>query len=334
MTVNKPSPTYIFDENSRHLARTLLSGQDALHRCREKYLPRAVNESDDTYNKRLKKSHLVNYYSETIKDIASRILSKPIRAEDSLNDQIREYLEDIDLRGNNLSRFLEPVIEDSINAGVSFILVDAPSTTVNTLAELNNFRPYLTHVHSSQVIGIIEQNNTVSQVRILRKINLVDPNDEFSTVEQTQVLVLEPNRRRVYSSSNNFSLPLIDEVNPLGYIPLVPVYSNKIGELRGAPLLQALAQENLYLYQTMSDQINILQFARIPVAIFSGIQSQVDYETGETTDIPITPGSVIRTESPDFSASYLEHSGQAINSGRMDVEDSIKRINEMRHKLF
>ncbi|AHE73592.1 DUF4055 domain-containing protein [Enterobacter ludwigii] len=103
-------------------------------------------------------------------------------------------------------------------------------------------------------------------------------------------------------------------------IPFVPVYGNKTGFMLAPPPLAELAFMNVEHWQTKSDQQTILHVARVPI-LFGR----------QLGDAPITVGaaSVISTDTPEGDLKYVEHTGKAIEEGRMDIldlEDKMRQI--------
>ncbi len=115
--------------------------------------------------------------------------------------------------------------------------------------------------------------------------------------------------------------------NSLDAIPWVTFYTGRTGFMTAKPPLIELAHLNVKHWQSQSDQDNILHVIRVPILVRIGIQTQYDNQgkvippefkvgTGQLTDLP-----------KDGDLKYVEHTGQAVESGRTALQDL---INEMR----
>tara|TARA_R110000823_G_scaffold105276_1_gene223630 strand:- start:78 stop:788 length:711 start_codon:yes stop_codon:yes gene_type:complete len=82
------------------------------------------------------------------------------------------------------------------------------------------------------------------------------------------------------------------------------------------PPFEDLAWLNLAHWQSLSDQRNILRFARMPLLYQFGI-SEEEIES----EITIGPSQLIRSINPDAKMGYVEHGGRAIESGDKDLRN-------------
>jgi hypothetical protein len=101
----------------------------------------------------------------------------------------------------------------------------------------------------------------------------------------------------------------------------VPIYGLRKDFMIGvAPMLE-LAHANVEHWQSKSDQQTILHVARVPVLFTKDI--------GADTQITVGSGTFIRATGEHADAKYVEHSGKAIEAGRvsiLDLEDRMRQI--------
>ncbi len=110
-------------------------------------------------------------------------------------------------------------------------------------------------------------------------------------------------------------------------IPLVTLYTKRTGFMRGSPPLLNLALLNIKHWQSQSEQDNILHVARVPLLVAYGL---ADNET-------LTIGSSTATRFEDRQRQgleYVEHTGAAINSGKISLEDLENQMRQAGAKLL
>ena len=111
----------------------------------------------------------------------------------------------------------------------------------------------------------------------------------------------------------------------LGAVPLATVYADRQGYMQGRPPLLDLAYLNIEHWQSSSDQFNILHVARVPILFASGFQEGA---------LKIGAGSAVSNDDPTSKLSYVEHSGAAIEAGRMSLKDLEERMSLMGAQLL
>lgn len=103
-------------------------------------------------------------------------------------------------------------------------------------------------------------------------------------------------------------------------IPFVPIYGKRTDYMIGAAPMLELAYANVEHWQSKSDQQTILHVARVPMLFTKDIGD---------AEITVGGGSFISASSPDADVKYVEHSGKAIEAGRisiLDLEDRMRQI--------
>lgn len=307
--------------------RALMGGTDAMRQAGERYLPRFPIEQPEDYKARLKMSWLFNGYRKTVRDMTGRVFEKPVEVADGFARD--DLLQNVDLQNRDLSTFARDVFEDGLQAGVSYIMVDAPprnGTVTRAQADSMNLRPYMVHISVDDLIGwkveIINNAPVLVQLRIMESVTEPDPKDEFAELEIEQVRVLDrlPQgvQTRLYrkvKTGNAETWELYEEptFSGMSEITVVPFYANRTGFWTGAPLLDDLADVNIAHWQSQSDQRNILHFARVPVLFLSGWEGE--------DRLQISASAVTTASNSDAKMQWVEHSGQAIGAGRQDLKD-------------
>lgn len=305
-----------------------MGGTTAMREAGTAYLPKFDAESANNYDARLKASWLFNGYRKTVRDMAGRVFDKPVEIAEG-SDQLKDWAENIDLAGRDLSTFARDVFEDGLSgAGVSYIMVDAPprdGVVTRAQAQAANLRPYLVHLTIEDVLGwkseIVNNAPRLTMLRIMEEVTEPDPKDEFNEEPVKQIRVLDmPEgangvRTRLYRKNDKDKwIPHGEETfSGLSEITVIPFYANRVGFFTGAPLLDDLADVNIAHWQSQSDQRNILHFARVPILFGAGF--------GEDDVLTISASSAVKADDPQAKLQWVEHSGQAIGAGRQDLKD-------------
>jgi hypothetical protein len=325
--VAKVTNTVAAMQTSSAKGRALMGGTDAMRRAGEVYLPRFPIEQPEDYAARLRMSWLFNGYRKTVRDMTGRVFEKPVEVADGFGRD--DILSNVDLQGRDLSTFARDVFEDGLQAGISYIMVDAPprnGTVTQAQAQAQNLRPYLVHITVDDLLGwkveTINNAPAIVQLRIMETITEPDPKDEFAEIEVQQVRALDrlPQgvQTRLYrkvKTGNAETWQQVDEptFSGLADITVVPFYANRSGFWTGSPLLDDLADVNIAHWQSQSDQRHILHFARVPILFLAGWEGE--------DKLAISASAVTTASNPDAKMQWVEHTGAAIGAGRQDLKD-------------
>ena len=311
------------------LVAALMGGTKAMRAAGVRYLPQWPNEQDDSYKARLDTATLFPAYARTVSVLTGKPFSKPITVGDDVPARLRELLDDVDREGRNLDVFAADLCADALAYGFCGILVDCPPNPgARTVAEEQQagIRPYMVHIRAHHILGWKVQagngKRVLMQLRLLEHVEVDD--GQFGTKRIEQVRVLAPGAWATYRSRTSEAgviewLLFEEGVTSLPYIPFIPVYGRRVDFMRGTPPMLELAHANVEHWQNKSDQQTILHVARVPLLFAKGL--------GET-QLTIGAGSLISTGSETADLKYVEHSGAAIEAGRLsllDLEDRMRQ---------
>lgn len=324
-TVATPSTQYLQMKKKWELPETLWGGTPAMRAAAKQYLPQEPKESKEAYENRLNRTVLLNLYKRTITTVCGIAFIKPVVVSNVPPEL--EYLEfNFDGVGRSITEFAYDMSVLTLHLGKCHALVDFP--TVNSegmsLGEFNEagFRPYVTMIHPSRLIGWRSNQSLVgqelTQVRITASKMIPSEANEWADKQVNYVYVIHPNYADVYRYDREIDQTYEKEdftENTLGKIPLVTSYSNKEDFLVATPPLEDLAYVNLCHYQSSSDQRNILHVARVPFLFGRGFQE------GELENLEIGANRLVMSTNPEADIKHVEHTGQAISAGRQDLKD-------------
>lgn len=330
--VNTPNAQYECMVEAAELPRTLMGGTVAMRAAGTKYLPQEPNEEDAAYRNRRDRSFLYNAYGRAVRSLTGKLFSKGLKLEKVPKD-LEDLCNDIDLGGRDLTRFVRDVFEDAWQPGLAFILIDCPSAELdadgNPVQESvedqknKNKRPWWIHVRQENVINweITSVNGVETLTRVqIREVDQV-PDGEWGFAAVEQVRVLYPGRWEIHQQD-----PTTKEwkvvrrgTTSIDFIALVPVYTGRTACMCARPPLEDLAWTNALHWQSSSDQRHILHIARVPILFGAGFAT-------ETTAQTISVSRMIKNSDPNAKLSYVEHTGKAIEAGRVDLQDIEDRM--------
>ena len=310
------------------MINTLLAGTSAMRAAGRIYLPQHPHESEPNYQDRLNTTTLLNMTELTLDALVGKPFSDEVKTED-MPEQMEEFLEDVDLQGNNLHVFCRSWFREGLAKAFCHVLVDMPAITAPEGRERTRaddmdegVRPYWTQISPENVLFMSYSNIAGAMVPDHIRIQ------EFRTerigyTEQTTRLirVLEPGYWELlkeYQDPRTKKSVWRQEdfgYTGLNYIPWITFYANQEGPMYGKPPLEDLAYLNVAHWQSMSDQRNILTVARFPMLAVSGA-----HDTPNQDVMVIGPRQLLATRAENGKFYYVEHEGKAIQEGAKDLE--------------
>lgn len=368
--ISNPSPFIIQARTFWKIVDTLWEGTIAMRTAAKLYLPQEPLEDDEAYARRLNRTTLHNHYKRTIQTGCAKIFTKdpylttddPDTGEASapIDPKIKSFVRDVDTQGRNLPQFAKEELEDAVNHGCSYILVDyasVPQDFANLAEEQESGnRPYWVMIHANNVLDArtekfadgdrlsyfkfeeqvteissdLLSTNTFQQIRIFRQI----PDKPAIKDDQGNILVQAQGASPVYFAvyrkdnyGSQWSLQRWGTIS-LNAIPVVPVYTNKIGFFIGKPPLLDLAEINIEHWQAKSDYTNILHVVNVPILYAKGFKSELD-QNGNPKGIKIAPNSLVTSEYAEAELKYVEHTGKAIQAARQNIIDLEERMDAL-----
>lgn len=315
----------------------LCGGTDAMRTAREKHLPKFPREDEESYDYRVKTSTLFNGLGRTVENMAAKPFAEPVTFTD-IDPAPALWLENIDLCGNNLTVFAHNLLTAGLKYGLTHILVEYPATTdeegkplyVTKAAEdAAGVRPYMVHIRPQQILGW-KSEKTASGAEIPAMVRIMEcveePDGDFGTKSIPQVRVLTPGRWATYRKGEKDEWPLYKQgPMSLDFIPLVTFYTRRTGFMTATPPFKDLADLNIKHWQSSSDQDSILHTARVPILAITGITDEDNIVIGAKSALMLPIGA---------EAKYVEHTGAAIDAGRLSLQDLENQMRAMGAELL
>ena len=324
------------------LIHDLLGGTTKMRASRTTWLPQEPREKDGQYEIRLNRSFLYNALGNTVERIVSKPFSRTVTVGPDLLPPGLDMIEqDADFDGADLTSVARKLFEDGVSYGWANVLVDYP--TVSTDLDLATERatrihPYFVPVSPLNLISVSVSSDPVSGRTKIRECRIKEKaivaSGEFGEREVTRVLHIRSRGADVQDPGTwtrweyNPERTTWNEIDtgPFTYpgdeIPMVRIpIGKKKSDTEADPPLRDLADLNLAHWQSLSDQRNILRFARLPILFQTGIS-----EEEAERPVILGPVNVIRSVNSDAKMVFVEHSGKAIDAGAKDLKELEERM--------
>ena len=327
--VAEPSRESMRDDPTLAKVRTLRAGVGAMREAGEVYLPKEERETDEGYKNRKNRSILFTGLDQTIEDTADRIFAKDVTLGEDVPAEMVDIEDDITNDVRNLNNFARELLEDGIEAGISFIYVDSPKPLktddengVMTIAQqrATNFRPYMVMIKAENILGwqttAVNNITQLSQVRIMEAAVEPDPENPYEQLSVPQVRVLTLDGVvgvEIFRENDKHDWVLHDAFQTImTEITVVPFYANRTGFFTGEPVYKHLADMNVAHWQMSSGYDAALHKSFVPVPVFTGFGIK---------EFTASPNMAMVTENENAKAMYLELKGTSMPMGRARIKD-------------
>lgn len=349
MAVDTPSKQYtaMAAKGSWDLCRALLGGTPAMRAAGKKYLPKEPDEEQKHYKLRLERSFLFNAYDDTIEKYVARPFSRPATWDIKNHPEAKERMEpvmmDMDGEGLHHQDFAREYFRMLMRWGVStsytdYPEVDNPDETTQGDEQEQDLRPINRVLKTPSIIGwqTVEKTNgveTLTQIRV--KETYIEDGANWEQTVYDQIRVIDLDKWTLYRREKKAKRTKSDEEqwNKAGegniringeiptYLPTVTAYTNKLGLMVALPPFLNQAWTNLELWQSGSDQKNILRFDRLGFIFGRGF-TQEEKNAG----IKVAPTSATLTENPEADMKRIETNGKPAENGWKDIRDIMERL--------
>jgi hypothetical protein len=284
----------------------------------EDTLFRHAREMRVDFTERMKRAHYQNYCQPLVDFVPEYIFSQDVErsAPQDLKDEYEQFKKDCDRCGTELNSFMQTVGEDMRIFGMVYIQVDKPAVpadvnrdelSVQRAKELGIDAPYLILVRPLEVLDwrTDSKGNFVYMKRV--ECTTILSNGSWYDVERftewrpttfkvSLIDVSDPKEPKLLQRG-------VDENNPVGVIPFVPVYFKRLKSNRdiGQSFLQDIAYQNRAVFNQTSLIEEFLYrqcFNLLAMPSKGGVpmKDQVDGHVGTSNVLEIPEGSTLKPE--------------------------------------
>jgi hypothetical protein len=309
-----------------------IGGTAALRANAERIIPQEPSEERTSYERRLFHATMPPFLSRLASQAAGVILRKGVLIEgDTYWD---DWIKDVTGDGTTLNEYARRQLITALLYGHASSVVDyVNDTTPRNLAEERRLgrKPYLVPVTPHQILGWRTTNDStssdLSQVRIRERVVL--PSGQYGEEVVDQIRVMAPGRFEVWRSPLTTGYgtgPSWELVNTgttsLDRIPLVTVYSNRIGNLMSRPPLLEVAHLCLAYAQRFCDFHHAIHVSANPMLVLRGFDPDSDAPLG----ISVNTALLLP---PEGGAEFVQPTSEAFDSQLkclQALEDQISRL--------
>lgn len=358
-TVSDVSKAFTKQRNDMLPCIDLMGGTESMRRAGTRYLDKGA-QSQAEFDDRLKRTVLLNVYRRTLNFLRGQVFQNPVSIgsdNDALTDeqtvQFKQWAEDVDLRGKNITTWSGGVFRQGLQDGVTFVVVDYSAVQTRTndagvteyLAadgvwrpktkaadQSEGWRPYLVRVDAGQVLDMWGSSDNgrpmLDSFRYVETVMVQD--DEWSQKPIQQIRVFRRENGRVVweiyrnEVDNSGSYALVD--SGVLSIDEIPVAMFMPGDQRtdytAEPALIDLANLNIRHWQVSSNHAEMMEFVQRPVWFASGVEMKDD----NGTPIAFGAGRMISCSDSTASLQSVGVDGGSYASSREELralEDSM-----------
>lgn len=343
---------------------TILGGTDMMRLNADTYLPKYDNESNEDYDERKKVSKFTNIYRDIVENLSQKPFAKQVQLNDDAPDQLQEFADDVDGKGNSLHNFAGDVFFNGINYAVEWILVDftsnVPTNATRAQEREMGARPFWCRYKASDVLAVesamINGKEQFTHVRLreweksrsgwketmAERIRVLNREPIVAVDSQNNAQSYGPPTFSVWEKQNNSGNGEDDwvQITPetpmtIGEIPLVPFIT---GRRRGSswcfhPPMEDAADLQIELFQEESALKHIKALTAFPMLAANGVTPPTG-EDGQPETVRVSPHTVLYAPPEGVSGNaghwkFIEPSAQSLKFLADDIKDTIKELREL-----
>jgi len=337
-SVGQPCQAYYEYSDYWDLPARLYMGTLAMRAAKTRYLPRLHGELspsgladfslEDPYVQRLAITFLYGAYKHSVNSLKGKIFSNPLKATGDSSSFILDMAQSVDSESRDLNTFSMDLFVEALHYGAQYILVDFPAqeSSGSVLALSDNIRsgavPFWIMLAPCDIIGWRVENRAgrqvLTQLRFREKATVYK--GDYEDEEREQIRVFYEDRSEVWRKQDNADEYYLYETykNTLGYIPLVPYYTNRIKDYRSVSPLSDLAFKNLEHWQHGSMQQLASHAARSLILFGAGFDAVPVNAKGEqqrVNKLNIGMHQMITSANDRASLQYLQFPTDALRFG-------------------
>lgn len=267
--------------------RDAATGQRAIHKGRERYLPRLSGQSDTEYTAYLKRALYFNATGRTVEGMVGLSFRKEPVVE--VPEAMKPWLEDVTLSGLKAAALAKKVVDEVITVGRYGLLVDypvAPQPLQGTRmtveqARAMSLRPYITAYKAEDIrYWDMQRVGAVTKLVDLR-LGETYVDDDGKEKLQIRQLVIEDGVyvQRLWREVVGSGWAVLQEYTPtmngkaLQDIPFYFCGPKELGADVPDPPIEDLAYINIAHYRNSADLENGLHISGLPTPYVTGVDA-------------------------------------------------------------
>lgn len=331
-------------KNSQDLASTNQLWQDNINRWRfylnsylggkeyqdGEYLLKYVFENGETYSQRLANTPLDNHCKNIVHIYNSFLFKNPIVRDfgSITNDpSLQPFMEDADLEGRSFDAFMRDANIYASIFGHCWLVVDRPSTTVNTRAEelQQNIRPYVS-LYSPENVLDWSWKREANGTYVLDMIKILESTDTGKNIYKVYTPETIETYQGVGYTGVNDDIELLDSMeNPLGRVPAVILYGSRSPQRGiGNSSISDIADIQRAIYNELSEIEQLIRLQNHPSLVIA--DNGVDANAGAGAVITVPENT-----DPGLKPYMLQPNGQNLNAIMDSIKAKVDSIDRIAH---
>lgn len=328
----------------------IIEGEEAIKAGGVKYLPEFPDENDKDYSFRVEVGKFTNIYRDTLEGLATKPFQDEVSVVgESVNPKIKEFVEDVDGCGNNLTAFAALTFFNGINYAIDWIFVDYPTITdADRLsiaqAKKQNIRAYWRHILGKNVLEV--RSHMEGSKEIVDYFRYQEPSygDEPIRVrvyaEEYDEFGKKHTMWHLYQKIDNPTnedeefIEIAQGEMSIGFIPVVPFITGRRdgNRFKFYPVMKDAATLQIKLYQNESALEYIKVLACYPMLATDGLKPKLDGK-GVPEKIAVGPGRVLygapNTNGTGGTWKYVEPSANSLEFLKKDIDKTKTDLREL-----
>jgi hypothetical protein len=339
------------------LTDNIVDGIGALRLAGERYMPKFVDEEQPDYDFRLKCTKLTNVYRDTIEGLAAKPFQKEVEIVEGdvdgkkivVPDAIKEFAENVDGSGNNLTIFAGATFFNGINSAIDWIFVDHPPVdrTIVTKADEKaaSIRPYWSRVLGRNVLE--PRSMMIGGKEVITYVRLYEPGrpDHIRVFERGKdgivrwELFEKTDKWRDLNGGQTQFFPVDGDggagVVTIGVIPLVPFITGRRDgrTFKLFPAMRDAADLQIEVYQEESALKWNKKLGAYSMLTGNGVKPQMVEGTNRPKKIATGPGRVLYAppsgDGKHGEWTYIQPSAEVMKFLADDVKETINQLREL-----
>lgn len=293
------------------------------------YLLRHPFETDKQYSIRCQRAAYKNFAAPIVTVFSASIWRKlPDR---KLPAPLEELDDDVDRKGTTADQFFLALTRETAAKGLQYVLVDMPPAEgMTTVADDKKAgrRPYFVPLDALDVIDWgLDDSGSLAWAVLVQDVLLHD--EPFGQREcQKQYRVWFKDSWQVWAVQKNQqgedeAVMLAEGVNPLGVVPLVPIYYERVADMVGNSVLDDVASLCLRVYRRDNERDKMLFDCAVPILNLKG------YREEEVESFVRSTTNALRTDNAEAAMEYVEPAGASYDAQKSMLDDDIQAIREI-----
>jgi len=289
-----------------------------------KYLIRHPFETQTQYDIRLARATYRNHAAAIV-----NVFTAPMWDVDR-SEVDQDISENVDRLGTSASQFFQSVLLNAAARGLQYVVVDSPMETGKTRAETKqtHSQPYMVSIDPWNVLDWqYGETYSLEWVKI-KQAQVVPrrPGAKFTVKEQYKIWF--PDRWELWEPGDKGPVLILEGLNPIGVVPIVPFYFVRKGQFVGDSALSIVSGLLKRIFRRDSELDKSLFDSAVEIAVFLG------FSEDDLSAFTVSGTNGIRSDSVEADMKYVAPTGRAYEALRQAINEDEARAREIALRML